>query len=45
MLSPIWDDLADKVSEKFPEAGKVVIGKVDSEKETEISSRLVLVDS
>lgn len=39
MLSPIWDDLADKVAAKFPEVGKVVIAKVDSEKETEISSR------
>ncbi|KAF2362570.1 Thioredoxin domain [Trinorchestia longiramus] len=39
MLSPIWDDLAEKVNAKFPEPGRVVIGKVDCEKQESIASR------
>ena len=39
MLSPIWDDLAVKVREAFPDESKVVIGKVDCEKEGSIATR------
>lgn len=39
MLSPVWDDLAEKVSAKFPEPGKVAIGKVDCEKQQPIATR------
>lgn len=33
MLQPIFDEAADKVREAFPEAGRVVMGKVDCDKE------------
>ena len=38
MLAPIWDQTADKVAKQFPEQ-KVVIGKVDCDKESELGGR------
>ena len=37
MLSPIWDEAADKISKEF-ESGKVVVGKVDCDKHGKLSS-------
>ena len=37
MLAPIWDKTAEKAQEEFPEAGKVVIAKIDCDKESELS--------
>ena len=34
MLSPVWDEAADKAIKEFPEKGKVVFGKVDCDKES-----------
>lgn len=34
MLSPVWDEAADKAMKEFPEKGKVVFGKVDCDKES-----------
>ena len=34
MLAPIFDEAADKVASEFPEKGKVVLGKVDCDKES-----------
>ncbi|KAA0183445.1 hypothetical protein HAZT_HAZT002783 [Hyalella azteca] len=39
MLSPVWDELADKVNAQFPEPGRVAIGKVDCERQQDIASR------
>jgi len=39
MLGPIFDEAADKVAAEFPEAGRVVLGKVDCDKETSIGTR------
>lgn len=39
MLAPIYDEAADLITKEFPEQGKVVIGKVDCDKETSIASR------
>ncbi|XP_031783627.1 endoplasmic reticulum resident protein 44 isoform X1 [Nasonia vitripennis] len=39
MLQPIFDEASDKVREAFPEAGRVVMGKVDCDKESSIASR------
>lgn len=39
MLMPIFDEAADAVKKEFPEAGKVVMGKVDCDKESSIASR------
>lgn len=39
LLMPIFDDAADKVAQEFPEAGRVVMGKVDCDKETSIATR------
>ncbi|EDW46102.1 endoplasmic reticulum resident protein 44 [Drosophila sechellia] len=39
ILAPIFAEAADKIKEEFPEAGKVVLGKVDCDKETAIASR------
>lgn len=39
LLQPIFDEAADKVSELFPEPGRVVMGKVDCDKEGSIASR------
>ncbi|KAH8343476.1 endoplasmic reticulum resident protein 44 [Drosophila kikkawai] len=39
ILAPIFSEAADKIKAEFPEAGKVVLGKVDCDKETAIASR------
>ncbi|XP_061400209.1 endoplasmic reticulum resident protein 44-like [Musca vetustissima] len=39
LLAPIFNEAADKVREAFPDPGKVVLGKVDCDKETAIASR------
>lgn len=36
---PVFDDAAKKVKEKFPETGRVVMGKVDCDKESSVASR------
>lgn len=36
---PIFDEAADAISKEFPEVGKVVMGKVDCDKESGISTR------
>lgn len=36
---PIFDEAAEKVTAEFPETGKVVMGKVDCDKETSIATR------
>lgn len=36
---PVFDDAAEKVAEEFPEAGRVVMGKVDCDKENAIATR------
>jgi len=38
MLAPIWDEAADKVAAEFPDAGRVLIGKVDCDKESKNKS-------
>ena len=38
MLGPIFDEAADKVAAEFPEAGRVVLGKVDCDKESKLYS-------
>jgi len=35
MLQPIFDEAADKVAAEFPTPGKVVLAKVDCDKESE----------
>ncbi|XP_055533178.1 endoplasmic reticulum resident protein 44 [Wyeomyia smithii] len=39
ILQPIFDEAADKVREAFPDAGRVVMGKVDCDKESTVASR------
>ncbi|XP_066587117.1 endoplasmic reticulum resident protein 44 isoform X2 [Prorops nasuta] len=39
LLAPIFDEAANKVREAFPEAGSVVMGKVDCDKESSLASR------
>ncbi|XP_017771319.1 PREDICTED: endoplasmic reticulum resident protein 44-like [Nicrophorus vespilloides] len=39
MLMPIFDEAADKVTEDFPDAGRVVMAKVDCDKESAIATR------
>ncbi|GLV32838.1 Endoplasmic reticulum protein 44 [Carabus blaptoides fortunei] len=39
MLQPIFDEAADKVAAEFPEVGKVVMGKVDCDKENSVATR------
>lgn len=39
MLMPIFDEAATAVAKEFPEAGKVVMGKVDCDQESSIASR------
>lgn len=39
LLQPIFDEAADKVREAFPEAGKVVLGKVDCDQQSEVAQR------
>lgn len=37
MLAPIFDEAADKVSDEFP-ASRVILGKVDCDKESKLPS-------
>ncbi|KAL3268301.1 hypothetical protein HHI36_007419 [Cryptolaemus montrouzieri] len=39
ILMPIFDEAADKVKQEFPDAGKIVMGKVDCDKDNEVASR------
>ncbi|XP_022905465.1 endoplasmic reticulum resident protein 44 [Onthophagus taurus] len=39
LLMPIFDEAADNVSKEVPEAGRVVLGKVDCDQETSVASR------
>ncbi|CAG9817492.1 unnamed protein product [Phaedon cochleariae] len=39
LLMPIFDEAAEAVAKEFPEAGRVVMAKVDCDKESSISSR------
>ncbi|CAB0008481.1 unnamed protein product [Nesidiocoris tenuis] len=39
MLAPVFDEAADKVRAAFPEAGRVVMGKVDCDKEVSVATR------
>ncbi|KAJ8676476.1 hypothetical protein QAD02_012263 [Eretmocerus hayati] len=39
LLAPVFDEAADKVRDAFPQPGKVVIGKVDCDKEASVASR------
>ncbi|XP_044734540.1 endoplasmic reticulum resident protein 44-like [Chrysoperla carnea] len=39
MLQPIFDDAADRVAAEFPENGRVVMGKVDCDKESSVATR------
>ncbi|CAO1380101.1 unnamed protein product [Diamesa hyperborea] len=39
LLQPIFDEAADKVRDAFPEAGKVVMAKVNCEKESTVASK------
>ena len=39
MLAPIWDEAADKIAAEFPEAGRVVVGKIDCDKESNLGTR------
>ncbi|EDV99888.1 endoplasmic reticulum resident protein 44 [Drosophila grimshawi] len=39
ILAPVFSEAADKIKAEFPEAGKVVLGKVDCDRETSIASR------
>lgn len=39
LLTPIFEETADKVREAFPEAGRVVVGKVDCDQESSVASR------
>lgn len=39
ILMPVFDDAADKVALEFPDAGRVVMGKVDCESEKAIATR------
>jgi len=39
MLQPIFDEAADKVREIFPDAGRVVMAKVDCDRESTVASR------
>lgn len=39
MLAPIFDEAADKVVAEFPESGRVVMGKVDCEREASVATR------
>lgn len=35
LLSPVFDEAADKIKEKFSHIGQVVVGKVDCDKQGE----------
>ncbi|KAF2896610.1 hypothetical protein ILUMI_09566 [Ignelater luminosus] len=39
ILMPIFDDAANKIKEEFPESGRVVMAKVDCDKEGSIATR------
>ncbi|RZC32670.1 endoplasmic reticulum resident protein 44, partial [Asbolus verrucosus] len=39
ILMPVFDEAADKVTQEFPDAGKVVMGKVDCDKEGSVATR------
>lgn len=39
ILQPIFDEAADKVRKDFPDAGRVVMGKVDCDRESSVASR------
>ncbi|XP_059617993.1 endoplasmic reticulum resident protein 44 [Phlebotomus argentipes] len=39
ILQPIFDEAADEVHKEFPDAGKVVMGKVDCDKEGSVATR------
>lgn len=39
LLSPVFDEAADKIKEKFSHIGQVVVGKVDCDKQDTIASR------
>uniref|UniRef100_A0A146KR41 Endoplasmic reticulum resident protein 44 n=1 Tax=Lygus hesperus TaxID=30085 RepID=A0A146KR41_LYGHE len=39
LLQPIFDEAADKVKAAFPDPGRVVMGKVDCDKEVSIATR------
>lgn len=39
ILQPIFDEAADKVRAEFPEDGRVVMGKVDCDKQSTVASR------
>ncbi|XP_012523315.1 endoplasmic reticulum resident protein 44 isoform X2 [Monomorium pharaonis] len=39
LLAPIFDEAADKIREEFPQSGKVVMAKVDCDRETSVASR------
>lgn len=39
MLMPIWDEAADAISKAGYDTGKVVVGKVDCDKEGAIATR------
>lgn len=43
LLAPIFDEAADKVVAEFPEAGRVVMGKVDCDAECNYDNELLLV--
>lgn len=39
LLQPIFDEAADLVMKEFPESGRVVMGKVDCDRESSVASR------
>ncbi|GAB0087217.1 endoplasmic reticulum resident protein 44 [Sergentomyia squamirostris] len=39
ILAPIFDEAADAVNKEFPDAGRVVMGKVDCDKENSVATR------
>lgn len=39
LLAPMFDEAADRVKEAFPDAGRVVMGKVDCDKEVNLAAR------
>ncbi|XP_077271402.1 endoplasmic reticulum protein 44 isoform X2 [Temnothorax americanus] len=39
LLAPIFDEAADKIREQFPQPGRVVMAKVDCDRETSVASR------
>jgi endoplasmic reticulum resident protein 44 len=41
MLAPIWDEAADKIEAEFPDPGRVKIGKVDCDSESENKKDLI----